>query len=108
MKFYVETLDRRHTGHLLWKYRLRIQTSLDLARSRYRNFHVLRSWMIEQYGVSSERDSYVNIAVASQGYNDGEPFNPPWCWHIDRDYPNAMYIYVKNHEVLSNITLKWV
>lgn len=105
MKYYIEQLDRRHNGHALWQYRLRMQRTVDLEKSHHRNFHILRSWMQEQYGNSCERDLYGNIALACKGY---EPFDPPWCWHIDRDYPNNLYIYIKNREVLSNITLKWV
>ena len=60
--------------------------------------------MIEQYGLSCERDQYESIAISFKGY---EPFDPPWSWHIDRDYPNNLYIYIKDDIVLSNITLKW-
>ena len=61
--------------------------------------------MVEQYGLSSERDQYESIANSCKGY---EPFDPPWAWHVDRDYPNNMYIYVKNDAVLSNVQLKWL
>ena len=105
MKYFVEQLDKRHTVHYLWRYRLRIQVNFDLNRSHYRNFHVLRSWMIEQYGVSCERDLYGSTAISCKGY---EPFNPPWCWHVDKGYPNHQYIYVKDDTVLSNVTLKWI
>jgi hypothetical protein len=104
MQYYVEKLDRRHTGWQRWRYRLRIQNDFNLAKTHYKNFHTLRAWMIEQYGLSAERDQYDPIANSCKEY---ELFDPPWCWHIDRDYPNNMYIYVKNNEVLSNITLKW-
>lgn len=105
MKFFVERLDRRHTGYHVWRYRLRIETVFDITRSHYRYFHVLRSWMIEQYGVSCERDLYESVVIGCKGF---EPFDPLWCWHVDRDYPNNQYIYVKDDTVLSNITLKWV
>jgi hypothetical protein len=105
MKFYVEQLDKRHNGHMYWQYRLRLQTSTDLEKSHHRNFHLLRCWMQEQYGDSCERDLYGNIALACKGY---ESFNPPWCWHVDRENQNTLYIYIKNREVLSNITLKWI
>jgi len=105
MKFFVEKLDKRHTGHLLWQYRLRIQNNLQEAKSQYKNFHILRSWMIEQYGVSSERDTYTDILMACKG---SELFDSPWCWHVDKDYPNNLYIYTRNREVLSHITLRWI
>jgi hypothetical protein len=60
--------------------------------------------MIEQYGLSAEREHYQPIATACKFY---EPFDSPWAWHVDRDYPSNMYIYVKNDAVLSNIQLKW-
>jgi hypothetical protein len=105
MKFFIDRLDKRHNGYSFWQFRLRIQNSLDLARSHYRNFHQLRSWMQEQYGNSCERDLHASIATACKGY---EPFDPPWCWHVDQDYPNAMYIYVRNQEILSHITLRYI
>ena len=104
MQYFVEKLDKRHTGWHLWQYRLRVQNDFSTARTHYKNFHILRSWMIEQYGISSERDQYEAITNSCKGY---ESFDPPWAWHVDRDYPNNMYIYIKNDTVLSNITLKW-
>jgi hypothetical protein len=105
MQFQVERLDKRHTGHWLWRYRLRIHNDHYQSKSSYKNFHQLRSWMIEQYGVSCERDSYEHTVIACKGH---EFFEPLYCWHVDRDYPNTSYIYVKDDAVLSNITLKWV
>ena len=105
MKFTIEKLDRRHNGYLFWHGRLRIQNNLQEAKSQYKNFHILRSWMIEQYGVSSERDTYTDILMACKG---SELFDPLWCWHVDGDYPNNQYIYVRNQEVLSHITLRWI
>ena len=103
MQFILEKLDGRHTGRGLWKYRLRIQNDLYAPKSYPRNFHMLRSWMIEQYGLSSERDEYKTIALACIAH---EGFDPPWCWHVDRD-TNNMYIYIRNDEVLSHTTLRW-
>ena len=105
MQFQIEKLDKRHTGHESWQYRLRILNDLHVSGSHHRNFHQLRSWMIEQYSVSAERDSYEIIAGSCQGHGS---FDPPYCWHVDRDYPNMQYIYVKDDTVLSNITLKWI
>jgi len=105
MKFFVEKLNKRYTGHLLWQYRLRIGHSPNAYKSANRNFHTLRSWMIEQYALSTERDSYANTVLE---FKDNELFDPPWCWHVDRDYPNTQYIYVQNRNILSHITLRWV
>ncbi len=105
MKYFVERLDKRHNGHAFWQYRLRMLRTVDLAKSHHRNFHILRSWMQEQYGSSCERDLYSNTASACKGY---EIFDPPWCWHVDRDYPNNLYIYIRSQEVLSHISLRWV
>ncbi len=105
MNYIIETLDGRHTGNELWKYRLYItQYALhQFSDDRFRYFHTLRSWMIEQYGPSCERDIYFKTVVAHKGY---APFQPPWCWHIDRE-KNYLYIYVRNDETLANIQLKW-
>ena len=105
MKYHVERLDGRHTGHDIMQYRLRMQITTGIPNSHHKNFHTLRSWMREQYGDSCERDLYKKTALAFHGY---ESFNPPWCWHVDRDYPNNMYVYVQNREVLSHISLKWI
>jgi hypothetical protein len=104
MQYYVEKLDKRHTGWHLWRYRLRVQNDFSTAKTHYKNFHTLRAWMIEQYGLSAERDQYESIVNSCKGY---EPFDPPWAWHIDRDYLNNMYIYISNDEVLAHVTLRW-
>lgn len=102
MKYYVEQLDRRHTGFATWQFRLRVAGSGKLAPTG--NFHILRSWMIEQYGSSCERDLFEDTAMDMDCVEIR--FNPKWCWHVDRNY-RTQYIYVQNHEVLSNITIKW-
>ena len=105
MHYIVETLDGRHTGHELWKYRLYVTQFLlnQFSNERFRYYHVLRTWMAEQYGPSCERDFYTTTAHALKGH---EIFDPPWCWHVDRE-KSYLYIYVKSDEVLSNIQLKW-
>ena len=106
MKFTIEKLDRRHSGSLLWKHRLCFARKYnDNQHDKFRHFHQFRLWMTEIYGPSCERDYYGSNVLAFKGH---ESFEPPWCWHIDRDYPNTQYIYVKDDTVLSNITLKWV
>ena len=60
-------------------------------------------WMTEQYGPSCERNYFNNTAKA---YGNTDPFNPPWCWHIDIEKQD-LYIYVKDDATLSNIQLKW-
>ena len=105
MRFNVETLDGRHTGHELWKYRLYVhQFKLhQYSDERFKYFHELRCWLTEQYGASCERNYYVQTVIAHRGHAD---FNPPWCWHIDTE-KNYLYIYVKDDATLSNIQLKW-
>ena len=105
MNFIVETLDKRHTGHKFWKYRLYItQYALHAySNERFKNYHQLRTWMTEQYGPSCERNYYDQTARAHNGH---EPFNPPWCWHIDTE-KEYLYIYVRDDVTLSNIQLKW-
>jgi hypothetical protein len=105
MQFTIEQLDKRHNGWLNWRYRLRIGEDRGQAKSNFKNFHQLRSWMIEHYGISTERDSFESTFNALK---DVELFDPRWCWHIDRDNLNRQYIYVENREMLSHITLKWL
>ena len=105
MMYSVEPLDRRHTGHEYWQYRIYItqQQLSSYSGDRFRYFHQLRIWMTEQYGPSCERDIYSRTILA---YKEYDPFDPPWCWHIDRE-KEYVYIYVKNETILSNFTLKW-
>ena len=106
MQFTVEKLDGRHTGHERWKYRLyMLQYVLyQFSNDRFRDYHQLRIWMTEQYGPSCERNYYDNTARAHGGK---EPFNPPWCWHIDLEQED-LYIYIRDDATLSNIRLKWL
>jgi hypothetical protein len=105
MRYKVETLDGRHTDNHIWKYRLYVlQDQLyQYSHQRYRYFHILRTWMIEQYGPSCERDSYMKTVAA---YKEPETFESVWCWHIDRE-KDYLYIYVKTDEVLAHLQLKW-
>lgn len=108
MKFQVEKLDGRHTGHELWRYRLYIVQSLLYRYSdeRFLYFHQLRTWMTDQYGPSCERNYYSNMVSAHNAAPDITQFNPPWCWHIDTE-KHYLYIYVRDDDTLSNIHLKW-
>ena len=106
MKYILETLDRRHTGHESWQYRVQlIQEGLFMyTQERFRYFHQMRVWLTEQYGPSCERDTYKRTV---QGFEEYGLFDPPWCWHIDRE-KEYLYIYVRDAATMSNIQLKWV
>jgi hypothetical protein len=104
MTLKIEKLDGRYNGSLFWKTRVYFQDRYTSQHDRFRQFHQLRVWMTELYGPSCERDYYSATAL---GFKDHGSFDPPWCWHIDRQFPNNNYIYIKDDEMLSHVLLKW-
>ena len=104
MALKIEKLDARYNGSLYWKNRVYFTDLHAQQYDKFRQFHELRCWMTEQYGPSCERDYYSSTKLAFKG---SDQFDPPWCWHIDRQYPNRQYIYVKDDTILSNVLLKW-
>ena len=89
----LEDLDRRHAGHDMFKCRVRVT---GLSEERMDQFHAIRVWCWENFGPSTERDTYAHI----------QP-NSPWAWHID---PNRYipYIYLRTDKEEMLFKLKWM
>lgn len=91
----LEKLDRRHTGHEIFKYRVWMNGP---QQDRITEFLTLREWCWDTWGAACERDIERNF-----------PFNPVWSWHHDENAAwGNLYIYLSDDAALSMFKLKWM
>lgn len=95
----LEKLDRRHTGHSLFKFRAYI-----IGRHDGNKFAEIRNALWEAYGPSSERD------LNGWCGPNGTQINPHWAWHIETTSAGSFhyYLYLTSDEEASFFKLKWM
>jgi|APCry1669188970_1035186.scaffolds.fasta_scaffold120183_2 hypothetical protein len=92
MKFKLEQLDGRHSGHRIYTHRVWIHgTGVD----RKRDYVQAREWCWETFGPGCERDLV--------WYNNSSSYS--WAFHYDIRQ-ESVYIYLKK-ELLTAFLLRW-
>jgi hypothetical protein len=98
MKYIIETLDARHNGWGIWKYRIRFK---DTTSNNIRSFHTIRRWLWECYGPGFERDLYTEWQTANLGYEEAASV---WSWHSE--YNSRKFIYLRDDATMSSVILQ--
>lgn len=111
MHFKIVKIDRRFRGSDNFDYRLEFVTyTASQYRSphdRFANYQLMREWFWENYGPSSERDTYGTIYMPVIESSKSVARKPPkWAWHYDTT-DNEPFIYVADDATLAHLQLKW-
>lgn len=95
MKYHITKLDRRHSGH--WHFKYRVEFHRNPGINKQLIFCDVRNWCDDTYGHSCERDIVGNLP---------DP-KPVWAWHSDFD-SGRYWIFLKDDTELSLFQLKFV
>jgi hypothetical protein len=104
-------LDGRHRGHNEFTHYL---TVIEKPTSRYyqpikysvAGFFALRSLCSETWGLSCERELYLELKPKVANNMLDVPLNNHWVWHTDLNN-NQYRIYLKSDEERAWLLLKW-
>jgi hypothetical protein len=100
MRITVKKTDKRHTGHLSFKYYVDIRiTEFGEHKLLLEKFFEIRQWCWETWGPSREVDQYSSIEGAWQGDQ-----NKSWSWINDQ---HRARIYLGTKDEATFFTLKW-
>ncbi len=100
MQIKVKKTDKRHTGHLRFKYYVEIKPKEYIEyKLVMEKFFELRQWCWETWGPSREIDQYSSI----EG-NWAEDQNHAWSWVNDQ---HRARLYLGGKEEAAFFTLKW-
>ncbi len=100
MQIKVKKTDKRHTGHLQFKYYVEIKAKeYNEYKLVMEKFFELRQWCWETWGPSREVDQYSSIEGSWK-----EDQNHAWSW-VNDQYRARLYLGGK--EEAAFFTLKW-
>jgi hypothetical protein len=107
MTLKVRKTDKRFTGSNHFDYVVdikadteRIMGMIMKSAIRYKEFHDVRRWCIDTWGMSCERSHYLHMSTALP-----EDVNARWCWHSEFDETK---IYLKSSKEANWFKLKWL
>ena len=106
MKVTVKKTDKRYTGSNVFGYVVDIRntpfpvihTKLNKSQ-KFSQFHQVRDWCIQTWGMSCEREHYLQL------FADGLAVNTHWCWHTEFYYTK---IYLHSDKEANWLKLKWL
>ena len=99
MKYKIETLDARHNGWSIWKYRIRLAGTMQ---ENIRLYHKIRQWLWEVYGPGCERDFYMEWVAAAKGYELAESV---WAWHTEDG--SQKFLYLRDDAIMSSVIMQF-
>ena len=106
MKITVKKTDKRYTGSDVFGYVVDVRSTPfpvihnKLNKSqKVSQFHQVRDWCIQTWGMSCEREHYLQML------NDEFDVNTHWCWHTEF-YDTK--IYLRSDKEANWFKLKWL
>jgi hypothetical protein len=101
----ITKLDGRFTGYPYFHYRIRARYNAQYPTEMERcmAFNQMRNWLIEQFGMSCERDIYLKL-IQYQPVAPNVVADVGWCWHPE-SYRPSFYV---SEPVMNWINLKTV
>jgi hypothetical protein len=106
MKLTVNKTDKRYTGSHIFQYVVDVKNhSFPVIHNKFsksqkfKQFQEVRDWCIQTWGMSCEREQYLQLQV-----NEFD-VNTHWCWHTEF---HDTKIYLRTDKEANWFKIKWL